>query len=90
MERPAIWRSRETPLHGDAGEHGSGDERFATTGYSDLTIRHRVQEWAEAGLTVQLHTLVLARYDRLIRLDLLHACVNDCITKAPRGGQMAA
>jgi transposase len=69
--------------------HGSGYERIATPGCSDRTIRRRVHAWAAAGLTEQLHTLVLAQYDRLIGLDLRHVCVDGCITKAPGGGACA-
>jgi transposase len=69
--------------------HGSGYERIATPGCSDRTIRRRVHAWATAGLTEQLHALVLAQYDRLIGLDLRHVCVDGCITKAPSGGDVA-
>lgn len=69
--------------------HGSGYERIATTGCSDRTIRRRVHEWAEAGLTQTLHTVVLAHYDRMIGLDLDDVVVDGCITKAPCGGEKA-
>jgi transposase len=69
--------------------HGSGYERIASPGCSDRTIRRRVQAWAESGFMTQLHTLVLAQYDRLIGLDLRHVCVDGCITKAPSGGDRA-
>jgi transposase len=69
--------------------HGSGYERIATAGCSDGTIRRRVHEWAEAGLTEQLHTLVLEQYDRLIGLELTDLAVDGCITKAPGGGEKA-
>jgi transposase len=69
--------------------HGSGYERIASPGCSDRTIRRRVHAWAAAGLTEQLHTLVLAQYDRLIGLELRHVCVDGCITKAPSGGACA-
>jgi transposase len=68
---------------------GTGYERIASPGCSARTIRRRVREWAEAGLMTQLHTLVLAQYDRLIGLDLRHVCVDGCITKAPGGGEVA-
>jgi transposase len=69
--------------------HGSGYERIATVGCSDRTIRRRVHEWAAAGLTEQLHALILRQYDRLIGLDLADVSVDGCITKAPCGGDKA-
>jgi transposase len=68
---------------------GAGYERIATPGCSARTIRRRVRAWAEAGLMVQLHALVLAQYDHLIGFDLRHVCVDGCITKAPGGGEVA-
>lgn len=68
---------------------GVGYERIASPGCSARTIRRRVHAWADAGLMAQLHTLVLAQYDRLIGLDLRHVCVDGCITKAPGGGEAA-
>src|SRR6185369_4632502 len=53
------------------------------------TIRRRVHEWAAAGLTATLHTLVLQQYDRLIGLELADVAVDGCITKAPCGGEKA-
>jgi len=73
----------------DALVHGSGYERIASPGCSDRTIRRRVREWAEAGLTERLHALVLAQYDRMIGLDLDTIVVDGCITKAPGGGEKA-
>jgi hypothetical protein len=69
--------------------HGSGYERIATPGCSDRTIRRRVHEWAAAGLAAELHTLVLAQYDRMIGIDLDDVAVDGCITKAPCGGEKA-
>jgi hypothetical protein len=69
--------------------HGSGYERIASPGCSDRTIRRRVKAWAEAGLAQQLHTLVLAQYDRMIGLELEDVAVDGCITKAPCGGETA-
>ena len=69
--------------------HGSGYERIATPGCSDATIRRRVHEWAAAGLSATLHSLVLEQYDRLIGLDLEDLAVDGCITKAPCGGEKA-
>src|ERR1041384_8397647 len=50
--------------------HGSGYERIASPGCSDVTIRRRLKEWAAAGLSGQVHTLALQAYDRLIGLEL--------------------
>jgi hypothetical protein len=58
-------------------------------GCSDRTIRRRVHEWAEAGLTQELQALVLAQYDRMIGLELADVAVDGCITKAPGGGEAA-
>lgn len=69
--------------------HGSGYERIASSGCSDRTIRRRVREWAEAGLTKELHALALAQYDRVIGLDLADVVVDGCVTKAPGGGAKA-
>ncbi|CAA9542747.1 MAG: hypothetical protein AVDCRST_MAG87-216 [uncultured Thermomicrobiales bacterium] len=33
--------------------------------------------------------MVLEHYDRMIRLDLADIAVDGCITRAPRGGEMA-
>src|SRR5205823_1249174 len=69
--------------------HGSGYERIASAGCSDRTIRRRLQQWAAAGLTEQLHTLALAAYERMIGLDLEELAVDGCMTKAPSGGEVA-
>ena len=69
--------------------HGSGYERIASPGCSDRTIRRRVREWAEVGLTERLHALVLSQYDRMIGLALDTIAVDGCITKAPCGGEKA-
>ena len=69
--------------------HGAGDERIATPGCADRTIRRRVQEWAELGVAQTLHTLTLAHDDRMIGLDLDDIVVDGCITNAPCGGEKA-
>src|SRR5437764_368243 len=69
--------------------HGSGYERIASPGCSDRTIRRRVHEWAELGVTDALQRLVLQQYDRLIGLDLEELAADGCLTKAPCGGQTA-
>ena len=67
--------------------HGSGYERIAIPGCSDRTIRRRVREWAEAGLTEALHALALEQYDRMVGIDFTALAVDGCITKAPGGGE---
>ncbi len=67
--------------------HGSGYERIAVPGCSDRTIRRRVREWAEAGLTETLHALALEQYDRVVGIDFTALAVDGCITKAPGGGE---
>lgn len=69
--------------------HGSGYERIASPGCSDRTIRRRLREWADAGLTQALHALALTQYDRMIGLALDDLVVDGCITKAPGGGEAA-
>ena len=69
--------------------HGSGYERIAGPDCSDRTIRRRLQEWAAAGVTEQVHALALQAYDRMIGLDLDELAVDGCLTKAPGGGEAA-
>jgi transposase len=69
--------------------HGSGYERIASPGCSDRTIRRRLQQWAAAGLSEQLHALALRAYDRMIGLELQDVAVDGCTTKAPSGGEAA-
>jgi transposase len=69
--------------------HGSGYERVSSPGCSDRTIRRRVKEWAEQGISEAVHALALEAYDRMIGLDLSEVSVDGCITKAPCGGQSA-
>ena len=69
--------------------HGSGYERIASPGCSDVTIRRRVKEWAAAGLSEQVHTVALQAYNRMIGLELDDLAVDGCLTKAPSGGEAA-
>jgi transposase len=69
--------------------HGSGYERVSTPGCSDRTIRRRVKEWAEQGISEKVHALALEAYDRMIGLELGEISVDGCITKAPSGGEKA-
>ncbi|MEV5010659.1 IS5 family transposase [Streptomyces sp. NPDC055692] len=69
--------------------HGSGYERIAGPGCSDRTIRRRVKQWAELGISEKVHALALEAYDRMIGLGLSEISVDGCITKAPSGGDKA-
>jgi hypothetical protein len=69
--------------------HGSGYERLASPGCPDATIRRRLEEWAAAGLSEQVHTLALQAYERIIRLDLNDLTVDGRIATAPCGGDVA-
>lgn len=69
--------------------HGSGYERISTPGCSDRTIRRRVKQWAELGISEKVHALALEAYDRIIGLGLSEISVDGCITKAPSGGDKA-
>jgi len=69
--------------------HGSGYERIATPGCSDRTIRRRVKEWAELGISEKVHALALEAYDRMIGLGLSEISVDGCITMTPSGGEKA-
>jgi len=87
-----IWQAFAAlmPAHTVAAlVHGSGSERIAPPGCSDLTIRRRKHAWADAGLAEALNGLVFAHDDRMIGFDLETIVVDGCITKAPCGGDNA-
>src|SRR5260370_4463266 len=69
--------------------HGSGDERIATAGCSDRTIRRRLTAWAALGIGEQVHALALRADDQMIGLELGDVAVDGCLTKAPCGGERA-
>jgi len=69
--------------------HGSGYERIATPGCSDRTIRHRLDDWADAGVGEQVLGTALAGYGQMIGLDLDDLSVDGSITKSPCGGEVA-
>ncbi len=69
--------------------HGSGYERVAVPGCSDRTIRRRLSDWAQRGLTQQLLRTALAGYDRMLGLDLDDLSVDGSITKSPCGGEVS-
>lgn len=60
--------------------HGSGYERIAVAGCSDRTIRRRLSDWAEQGVTKDLLRTTLAGYDRMLGLDLEDLSVDGSIT----------
>jgi len=67
--------------------HGSGYERVAVPGCSDRTIRRRLEDWAERGVTKELLRTALAGYDRMLGLDLQDLSVDGSITKSACGGE---
>ncbi|MPY55253.1 IS5 family transposase [Streptomyces acidicola] len=69
--------------------HGSGYERVSTPGCSDRTIRRRVKESSDQGISEQVHALALKAYDRMVGLGLYEISVDACVTKAPSGGEKA-
>ena len=69
--------------------HGSGYERIATPSCSDRTIRRRLDEWSQAGISQQLLRIGLLAYDRMIGLDLDDLSVDGSITKSPCGGEVS-
>ena len=56
---------------------------------SATTLRDRRDEWIELGVIDALREAVLEAYDRFIGLELSEVAVDCCITKAPRGGEVA-
>lgn len=69
--------------------HGSGYERIAVPGCSDRTIRRRLDQWAQIGVTQQLLKTALAGYDRMLGLDLDDLSVDGSIVKSPCGGEVS-
>ena len=63
--------------------------RIADGSCSATTLRRRRDEWIEAGLMDALEEMAREAYDRAVGLDLSDVAVDCCITKAPRGGEMA-
>jgi transposase len=63
--------------------------RIADKECSATTLRHRRDEWIEAGVVDALEEIVREAYDRAIGLDLSDVAVDCCITKAPCGGEKA-
>jgi hypothetical protein len=69
--------------------HGSGDERIASPGCPDRTIRRRLAEWAAPGAGKALLRIALTASHRMIGLDLQDLAVDGAITQAPCGGEVA-
>ena len=63
--------------------------RIADESCSESTLRRRRNEWISPGLMETLREIVLEAYDRLIGLKLADLAVDECITKAPCGGEKA-
>lgn len=63
--------------------------RIADETCSATTLRRRRDEWIALKVMDQLHTIVLAQYDRIIGLELGDIAVDGCITTAPCGGELA-
>lgn len=61
----------------------------AMSGYtvSDTTLRHRRDEWIDAGIFEQLAAQAINGYHRLIGLDLSDVCIDGSDHLAPCGGQ---
>lgn len=69
--------------------HGSGYERVAVPGCSDRTIRRRLSDWAQQGVTKELLRTALTAYDRVLGLDLEDLAVDGSITKSVGGGEVS-
>ncbi len=63
--------------------------RIADSSCSATTLRHRRDEWIEAGIFARLEQICLDAYHRMIGLDLENLAVDGCIAKAPCGGEAA-
>lgn len=69
--------------------HGSGYERIAVPGCSDRTIRRRLEQWADWGVSEQVLRSAPAGYDRMLGLDLEDLSVDGSIAKSPCGGEVS-
>lgn len=68
---------------------GCAYARIAAKTCSATTVRRRRDAWIAAGVMAILHTLVLAVDDRMIGRELTDLAVDDCMTTAPCGGEVA-
>ena len=62
---------------------------IADSSCSATTLRHRRDEWIEAGIFARLEQICLDSYHRMVGLDLQNVAVDGCIVKAPCGGEAA-
>ena len=63
--------------------------KIADSSCSATTLRHRRDEWIEAGIFARLEQICLDSYNRMVGLDLQNVAVDGCIVKAPCGGEAA-
>ncbi len=68
---------------------GCSYESIADCTCSATTIRDRRNEWIRAGLFARLKQIALEAYDRITGLVLEDIAIDECITKAPGGGECA-
>ena len=67
---------------------GSGYRRHSDRRCSATTLRRRRDEWISAGVMGRLEAAAREGYDRQIRLELSDVAVDECLTKAPCGGEV--
>lgn len=68
---------------------GCSYQEIADAACSATTIRDRRDEWIELGIFASLRKIALEAYDRIVGLSLADIAIDGCITKAPRGGEIA-
>lgn len=56
---------------------------------SDTTLRHRRDEWIQAGVFQQIAAQAVNGYDRLVGFDLSRVCIDGSDHLAPGGGEGA-
>lgn len=64
-------------------------EAMSAHAVSDTTLRHRRNEWVDAGVFEQLAAHAVAGYHHLIGLDLSTVCIDGSDHLAPCGGEGA-
>ena len=68
---------------------GCSYEQAADSTCSATTLRRRREEWIKAGVMDKLEQIILSAYRSKFGLACSHLVVDGCITKAPRGGEVA-
>jgi transposase len=68
---------------------GCSYEQAADSTCSASTLRRRREEWIKAGVMDNLEQIILSAYQCKFGLALYHLVIDGCITKAPRGGEVA-